>query len=63
MNEADRIVGNMYRMAGYHGTTTADVVDDICANHSMIVICYGQVRRMVFTPITAKTIAFKTEMA
>ena len=36
-SEASRILGNMSRMAGYHGTTTADVVDFMCENYSMTV--------------------------
>ena len=61
--EASRILGNMSRMASYHGTTTADVVDYMCENYSMTVFCYGCLRNIVFTPITTKNFAFKTEAA
>ena len=60
MSEASRIVGNMAHMAGYHGTTTADVVDEILANFSNPIFCYGQAREMVFTSITQNTFSFKT---
>ncbi len=60
MNEADRIVGNMCRMAGYHGTTTSEVVDEICSRFSTFLFCNGYGRTMVFTPITKNIIAFKT---
>ena len=59
-NEADRIVGNMSRMPGFHGTTTAAIVDEICDRFSTFFYCNGCGRNMVFTPITANTIAFKT---
>ena len=62
-SEARRILGNMSRMAGYHGTTTADVVDFMCENYSMAVFCNGLLRNIVFTQITAKSFAFKTEAA
>lgn len=62
-NEARRILRNMSSMPGYHGTTTVDVVDYMCANYSMTVFCLGQLRNIVFTPITAKSFAFKTESA
>ena len=60
MSEADRIVGNMCQMAGFCGTTTPEVVDDICSRFSTFVMCRGHGRNMVFTPITQNTIAFKT---
>ena len=59
--EASRLLGNMSTMSGYHGTTTADVVDYMCENYSMTVFCYGELRNIVFTPITSKSFAFKTE--
>ena len=62
-SEARRILGNMSRMAGYHGTTTADVVDFMGENYSMTVFCNGLLRNIVFTQITAKSFAFKTEAA
>jgi hypothetical protein len=61
--EASRILGNMSRGAGYHGTTTADVVDYMCQNYSMTVFCNGYLRNIVFTPITQKSFSFKTEDA
>ena len=63
MNEAHRIVSNMARMPSYHGTTTAEVVDEICRNFSTFVMCNGYGRNIVFTPITKNTIAFKTVSA
>ena len=62
-NEARRIVNNMHRMATCHGTTTPEVVDEICKNYSTFLICYGQGRNMVFKPITKNTMAYKTERA
>jgi hypothetical protein len=53
----------MSSMAGYHGTTTVDVVDYFCENWSMTVFCYGQLRNVVFTPITSLNFSFKTEAA
>ena len=61
--EAHRILRNMSSMAGYHGTTTADVVEYMCENYSMTVFCYGHLRNIVFTPITNRSFAFKTEVA
>ena len=61
--EASRILVNMSQVAGYHGTTTADVVDFMCENYSMTVFCNGLLRNIIFTPITAKSFAFKTEAA
>lgn len=60
--EARRIVGNMARVPLYHGTTTPDVVDEICLRYNASMIyCNGHGRKMIFTPITQNTIAFKTE--
>ncbi len=59
--EASRILGNMARMAGYHGTTTAEVVDYFCENFSMTVFCNGLLRKIVFKPITSKSFSFETE--
>lgn len=59
--EAHRLLNNMSSIAGYHGTTTAEVVDYMCENFSMTVFCYGELRDIVFTPITSKSFAFKTE--
>ena len=61
--EAKRILDNMARVAGYHGTTTKEVVDYFCENWSMTVFCNGQLRNIIFTPITANHFAFKTESA
>ena len=61
MNEADREMGNMARNPHWHGTLTTDVVDDMMARYSDTVYCNGYLRRIVFTPITENTIAFKTE--
>lgn len=60
MNEAHRIVSNMARMASFHGTTTPEIIDEICRDFSTFIICNGYGRNMVFTPITKNTIAFKT---
>ena len=60
MNEAERIVSNMCRVPSFHGTTTPDVVDEICNRYSTFVMCNGDGRNMVFTPITQNTVAFKT---
>jgi hypothetical protein len=59
--EARRILNNMSSMAGYHGTTTADVVDYMVENWSMTVFCNGQLRNIIFTPITGRNFSFKTE--
>jgi len=63
MSEARRIVGNMCRMPDYHGTTTADVVDEICENTGTFIFCNGRGRNIVFTPITQKSFAFKSVAA
>ena len=60
MNEADRIVSTMCRVPAFHGTTTPEVVDEICSRFDTFIICNGDGRNMVFTPITKNTIAFKT---
>ena len=60
MREADRIVGNMCRNPHYNGTTTSEVVDEICSRFSTFILCNGYGRNMVFTPITRNTISFKT---
>ena len=59
-SEAERILGNMCRVPGYNGVTTTEVVDYMCANFSLHPICNGRLRHIVFTPITQKSIAFKT---
>ncbi len=60
--EARRILNNMASMAGYHGTTTAQVVDYFHDNWSMTVFCGGQLRNVVFTPTASpKHFNFKTE--
>jgi hypothetical protein len=61
--EASRLLGNMSSVPGYHGTTSAEVVDYICENFSMTVFCCGYLRNIVFTPITAKHYSFRTEAA
>ena len=63
MDEAQRIVSNMARMPLYNGTTSPEVVDEICRRFSTFILCSGYGRNMVFTPITKNTIAFKTEAA
>ena len=63
INEASRILGNMSQMAGYHGTTTVEVVDYMVENYSMTVFCWGVLRNIIFTPITGKNYSFKTEAA
>ena len=62
-SEASRLLRNMSSMAGYHGTTTAAVVDYMCENYSMTIFCNGLLRNIVFTPITTKNFSFKTEPA
>jgi hypothetical protein len=59
-SEASRIVGNLCTMAGYHGTTTSDVVDEICKNFSLFILCHGRGRNIVFTTITSNSIAYKS---
>ena len=59
-SEARRIVGNLCTMAGFHGTTTKEVVDEICENYSLFIFCYGHGRNIVFTPITDKCFSFKS---
>jgi hypothetical protein len=59
--EASRILGNISRMAGYHDTTTTAVVDYICENYGMTVLCNGLLRKIVFTPTTNRNFSFKTE--
>ena len=59
-HEAKRILGNMCSVPTYHGVTTVDVVDYFCQNFSMFQLCRGHGRNVVFTPITQKSIAFKT---
>ncbi len=61
--EASRLLGNMARIAGYHGTASAAVVDYMCENFSMTVFCNGYLRNIVFTPITKNHFSFKTEAA
>lgn len=61
--EARRLLDGMSSMAGYHGTTTVEVVDYMCENYSMTVFCNGNLRNIIFTPITAKNFSFKTESA
>lgn len=61
--EAKRLLDGMARMSAYHGTTTIDVADYFCENWSMTVFCNGQLRNIIFTPITAKNFSFKTEAA
>lgn len=58
--EAKRIVGNLCAMASFHGTTRSEVVDEICQNYSLFILCQGQGRNIVFTPITKNTIGFKS---
>jgi len=58
--EAERILDNMCRMPGYNGTTTTEVVDYMCANFSTFQLCNGHGRNVVFTPITQRSVAFKT---
>ena len=62
-DEADLIdyVHNMASTSGYHGTTTADLIDCVCENYSMTVYYYVRLRSIVFTPITNRSFAFKTE--
>lgn len=59
-DEASRIVSNMTQMAGYHGTCSVEVVNEILTRFSNPVFCYGQAREMVFTPITPTMYSFKT---
>ena len=63
LTEARRLLNNMSSMSAYHGTTTADVVDYMCENYSMTVFCNGQLRNILFTPITTKNFSFRTEPA
>lgn len=61
--EANRLLGNMSNVAGYHGTCSAAVADFIMENYSMTVFCNGLLRNIVFTPISQKNFSFKTESA
>ena len=47
-------------MPSYTGNTTVDVIDNLLSRFSDPIFCNGQARKMVFTRITEKTIAFKT---
>jgi hypothetical protein len=58
-SEARRILGNMCRMPSYHGTTTADVVDEVCKG-SLSVFCNGYLRKVVFEQITKNSFSFRT---
>ena len=60
--EAERILKNMYVMAaGYHGTTTVDVVDYMAENYNLTLFCNGSLRNIVFKQITPNNYSFKTE--
>ena len=48
-SEASRILGNMSRMAGYHGTTTADSVQEDAARYRCLRRCKGQEHEPPFT--------------
>lgn len=60
MDEASRIVGNLCRNPYWNGTTTPEIVDEICKRFSTFIMCNGYGRNIIFTPITANTIAYKT---
>ena len=49
---------------GCTGSVTADVLDEICETYdTQCIIAAGRVMRAVFTPLTQKTIAYRTEPA
>ena len=60
MNEASRIMNNCATMPGYHGSTTAAVVDEILNICGGQIMCRGSLREIEFTPITKKSFLFKT---
>jgi DeoR/GlpR family transcriptional regulator of sugar metabolism len=61
--EAKRIVGNMCQLAGYHGTTTTEVVKEIRKSYQPEIMCNGFRRRMVFTALDKDTVRYQTEPA
>ena len=61
--EAKRLLDGMARMPGYHGTCSKAVVDYFAENWSMTVFCNGDLRNIIFTPITDRNFSFKTEAA
>lgn len=56
-----RIARNIAVMPGYHGTMSAIEVDEFCDRFSTQQFCNGNLRQIVFTPITANTFKFHTE--
>ena len=60
MSEANRILGNCARVPQYHGSVTADEVDEIMGICGGEVFCNGHLREFVFKKITPKTFTFKT---
>jgi len=61
MKEAIRIIHCAARMPMFHGSTTANVVDEILASCGGQIICNGHLREFVFTKITENSFTFKTE--
>lgn len=61
VEEANRIMRASCRVPLWHGSTTADVVDEILKSCGGQVICNGRLRNFVFTPITKNSFLFKTE--
>lgn len=60
MDEATRIVSNCCTNAHVNGHTTAAVVDEILDRFSNPVMCYGHLREIIFTPVTASTFKYHT---
>lgn len=56
-----RIAQNIAVMSGYHGTMTAEEVDEFCERFNTKQFCNGYLRQIVFTPITTNTFKFHTE--
>jgi len=60
MNEANRIINNCARSPIWHGSVTADEVDEIMAICGGEVLCCGCLRKFVFEKVTEKSYTFKT---
>jgi len=60
-NEADRIVGNMCRMPGYHGETSAKIAEEIANRFSRQIYCNGSMRTIILTNIGLGRYSYKTE--
>lgn len=63
MRESEQIMRSMNTMpGGCTGTATAAVIDDLCTSYdTKCILSNGYVMKAIFTPITANTIAYRTE--